>query len=301
MSTARRLVGGIAAAVAAVFALSPAAAQQPPLARGLDPAAGELPRQLREVGFDQRMGERVPLELRFRDSTGEPVLLGDLFSSRPVVLSLVYYECPMLCPMALGGLASSLKALDFELGRDYDVVTVSFNPNETTAAAAAARKTYLARYGRGVADAAGAAGGGPWHFVTGGPSEIERLTEAVGFRYQYDAERGQYAHAAGIVVLTPTGEIARYFFGIDYPAKDLRLGLVEAGRGEIGSAVDSLLLYCFHYDPATGKYTAATLNLLRAGAVATVLALGTFIVVMRRRERRAERIRRTDADHPGTA
>jgi protein SCO1/2 len=246
------------------------------------------------------MGERVPPDLRFRDSSGAPVRLGDLFAGRPVVLSLVYYDCPMLCPMAMGGLASSLKALDLDLGRDFDVLTVSFNPNDTTAAAAEARRTYLGRYGRAgsaAADSTAPAGGG-WRFLTGGPEEIRRLTEAVGFRYRYDAERGQYAHAAGVVVLTPGGEIARYLFGIEYPPKDLRLALVEAGRGEVGSAVDRLLLYCFHYDPATGKYTAATLNLVRAAAVATVLALGGFIVVMRRRERRAGGGRPERAERP---
>lgn len=284
------LLAGIAeaaatAAIAAVIlaAAGPAAAQQPPLTGGLDPAAGALPAPLREVGFDQKLGERVPLDLVFRDAGGAPVRLGDYFGGRPVVLSLVYFNCPMLCSMTLQGLTASLRMLDFDAGRDFQVVTVSFDPREGPADAARARDTYLPRYragGRAGAESA-------WHFLTGDAEAIRRLTEAVGFRYQYDADRGQFAHAAGMVVLTPGGEVARYFFGIDPPPNDLRLGLVEAGEGTIGSPVDQVLLYCFHYDPVTGKYTAASLNLIRAGGALTVLALLGFIAVMRWRERRA--------------
>jgi protein SCO1 len=282
----------VSAAAAAVLLgallAAPAAAQQP-TPTGLDPAAGSKPAQLRDVGFDQKLGAQVPLELTFRDSAGESVRLGDYFGSRPVVLSLVYYDCPMLCPMTMAGLASSLKAIDFDAGDQFQVVTVSFNPSEGPAESAKAREEYLGRYGR-----AGAAAG--WHFLTGDADAIKQLTDAVGFRYQYDADRGQYAHATGIVVLTPDGHVSRYLFGIEYPPKDLRLGLVDAGGGTIGSPVDQVLLYCFHYDPATGKYTAASLNILRAGGVLTILALGGFILLMRWRERRAAR-----ADRPGTA
>lgn len=276
-----RAAAGLVAGIAAAVLPFAAAAQRPPLASDLDPAAGQLPPQLKEVGFDQRLGERIPLDLVFRDHTGAAVRLGDFFGARPVVLSLVYYDCPMLCPMSMAGLASSLKGValngGLDLGRDFEVVTVSFNPAETAADAAKARATSLERYGH---EAEG------WHFLTGGAAEIRRLTEAVGFRYRFDADRGQYAHAAGIVVATAEGEIARYLFGIEYPPKDLRLALVEAGEGTVGTPVDQVLLYCFHYDPATGKYTIATLRLLRAAAAATVLALGGFIVVMRRRETR---------------
>jgi protein SCO1/2 len=259
----------------------PAAAQLSPPPLGLDAAAGTKPAALREVEFEQRMGAGLPLDAAFRDETGAPVALGSYFGRRPVLVSLVYYDCPMLCGMATNGLAASLKPLAFVPGREFEVVTVSFDPAETPAQAAAAKENALARYGR---DRAGAAAG--WHFLTGDAEAIRRLTEAVGFRYRYDEARGEFAHPTGVVVATPDGRVGRYLFGIDYPPKDLRLGLVEAGQGLVGSPVDQLLLYCYHYDPATGKYTAAVLNLVRAGGVATLAALAAFLVVMRRRERR---------------
>jgi protein SCO1/2 len=244
------------------------------------PAAKESPPELRDVGFDQRMGETVPLDLTFRDAEGRQVRLGDFFGERPVVLSLVYFSCPMLCPMTLQGLASSLKALSFDIGEGYEVVVVSFNPEEDPEMAAEAKQRAIHRYGR-----AGTEKG--WHFLTGDAEAIAALTDAVGFRYTYDADRGEYAHGAGLVALTPEGEIARYFFGIEFPPKDLKLGLVEAGEGRIGSAVDQLVLYCFHYDPATGQYywSAWTYTALKVTGAVTVLALVGFIVLMLRRER----------------
>jgi protein SCO1/2 len=266
-----------------------ALAQRPPQAPDPAGTAAGLPGPLREVGFDQRLGEAVPLDLAFRDSEGRPVRLGDYFDGRPVALSLVYFDCPMLCPLTLSGLASSLKPLEMSAGKEFQVVTVSFAAEETPEMAAEARRRYLGLYGRAEAE-------GGWHFLTGDADSIRRLTEAVGFRFVRDEERGEYAHAAGLVLLTPDGHVARYFFGTEYPARDLRLGLVEAADGGIGTAIDQVLLYCFHYDPATGRYSAATWNLVRAAGVATVLALATFVLLMLRRERS----RRARGSHPST-
>jgi protein SCO1/2 len=237
---------------------------------------------LREVGIDQHLDQQVPLDLVFHDETGQAVQLGQYFGSKPVILALVYYECPMLCTLTLNGLVSALKVLSFDVGNQFNVVTVSFNPQETPALAAAKKQTYLERYGR-----VGAEQG--WHFLTGDAAAIQRLTEAVGFRYVYDAEQKQYAHAAGITLLTPQGKIARYFFGVEFSPRDLRLGLVEASHNQIGSPVDQLLLYCYHYDPTTGKYGAVAMNMVRVGGVLTVLALGGFVIMALRRERQAPR------------
>jgi protein SCO1/2 len=276
----RRPLAPFALAVAlavALLATAPAAAQRPPMT-GLDPAAGARPEALEKVAFEQRIGEGVPLDLELFDETGRPVRLGELFGERPVALSLVYYECPMLCPMTLDGLARSLKGIAFDPGRDFEVVVVSFDPREGAAEAAEAERRLVDRYGRAGTEAG-------LHFLTGGEEAIAALTEAVGFRYQYDAARGEYAHGTGLVLLTPEGRIARYFFGIEYPPRDLRLGLVEAGEGRLGNPVDQVLLYCYHYDPVVGKYSAATMNLLRAAAALTLLTLGTFIAVMLLRDR----------------
>lgn len=236
-------------------------------------------RVLREIGFDQRLGESVPRDLAFRDEAGRAVRLGDYLGKKPVVLTLVYYECPMLCTLTLNGLTSALGPLPFDVGKEFDVVTVSFDPRDTPGSAAAKKKAYLSRYAR-----PGAAEG--WHFLTGEPDAIHRLTEAVGFRYAWDDETRQFAHAAGILVLTPPGRIAHYLYGIEYAPKDLRLALVEASAGRVGSPVDRLLLYCYQYDPATGRYGAAVMNLLRAASAATVLVLGAAITLMLRRERK---------------
>jgi protein SCO1 len=237
------------------------------------------PPVLANVGIDQHLNEQVPLDLMFRDETGQPVRLGQYFGNKPVILALVYYECPMLCTLTLNGLASAMKALTFNVGDQFNVVTVSFNPQETPALAAAKKKTYLKRYGRPGADKG-------WHFLTGDEASIRRLAKAVGFRYQYLPEKKQYAHAAGITLLTPQGRIARYFFGVEFSPRDLRLGLVEASNNKIGSPVDQVLLYCYHYDPATGKYGAVAMNFVRLGGGLTVLALGGFMLVMWRRDRR---------------
>jgi len=236
------------------------------------------PAVLKNVGIDQHLDAALPLDLSFRNEAGESVQLGQYFGRKPVILALVYYECPMLCTLTLNGLASALKVLSFNAGDEFDVVAVSINPLETPALAAAKKQAYLGRYGR-PATANG------WHFLTGDAAAIARLADAVGFRYVYVPEQKQYAHAAGITLITPQGRIARYFFGVEFAPRDLRLGLVEASENKIGSPVDQLLLYCFHYDPATGKYGAVAMNMVRLGGVVTVLALGTFMVVMLRRER----------------
>jgi protein SCO1/2 len=256
-----------------VSALAAAPAPPPPPPR--NPSAGLL----RAVRFDQNLDARVPLDLPFRDESGTAVRLGDLFRGRPVILTLVYFECPMLCTVELNALVRSLRPLALDVGRQFDIITVSINPAETPALAARKKAGYLARYGR-----AGAEPG--WHFLTGDQASIAALTRAAGFHYAYDPASGQYAHPAGIVILTPGGKIARYFYGVDFPARDLRLGLIEASAGTIGSPVDHLLLYCFHYDPATGKYNVVVMGALRVFGLATVAALGTFLLVLFRRDAR---------------
>jgi protein SCO1 len=239
-----------------------------------------LPPLLREVGFDQRLGEPVPLDLPFRDEAGKAVRLGDYFGKKPVVMALVYYECPMLCTLTLNGLTSALGVLTFDVGKEFEVVTVSFEPKETPEMAAAKKATYLERYKR-----PGAASG--WHFLTGDAESVKRLTAAVGFRYAWDDRTQQYAHPAGILVLTPDGRLARYLFGIEYAPKDLRFALIEASEGRIGSAVDQVVMFCYQYDPQTGRYGAAIMRLLRLAALLTMVGLGTFMIAMWRRDRKA--------------
>ena len=226
-----------------------------------------IPESLRNVGIDQKLNEQVPLNLVFRDEAGKAVHLGDYFGSKPVILTLVYFECPMLCTQVLNGLVSSLKTLNFTVGSEFEVITVSFNPQEGPALAAAKKETYLDRYSRPGSESG-------WHFLTGGEGAIQSLTKAVGFRYTYDSRTGQYAHASGIMLLTPQGKVSRYFYGIEYAPRDMRLGLVEASANKIGSATDQLLLFCYHYDPREGKYSAVVLNLIRLGGMLTLLALG---------------------------
>lgn len=237
-----------------------------------------LPETLRGVAFEQRLGEPLPLDAVFTDSTGAQRPLGDFLAGRPVVLALVYYECPMLCNLVLNGAVGSLRAVDFDAGDAFDVVVVSFDSRETPELAAAKKANYVASYGR---DGAGAG----WHFLTGDAENVARLTEAVGFRYRYDAERDEFAHSAGLVLATPEGVISRYLYGIDFPPRDLRLALVEAADSKIGTLVDQVLLFCFHYDPATGRYSVATLNAVRAGGILTVAALFAFVLTALRRER----------------
>lgn len=269
---------GIGALLCALFA-APLVAQQP----FVEPVAEQqkLPGPLSEVGYDQRLGETVPLDLEFRDEDGRTVQLADYFGERPVIMALVYYDCPMLCTMVLNGLTTSLRAIDFDPGEQFEIVVVSFDSREGAAAAAETRDTWVERYGRPGTESG-------WHFLTGDEASIRRLTDSVGFRFVYVEEEDQFAHAAGILALTPQGRLARYYYGIEYSARDIRLGLVEAADEKIGSVVDQVLLYCFHYDPATGVYSAAAMNLVRLGALVTMVALGIFLFVHWKRDRRRQ-------------
>ncbi|HTS00918.1 MAG TPA: SCO family protein [Thermoanaerobaculia bacterium] len=234
---------------------------------------------LKDIGFDQKLGETIPLDLVFADEAGKAVTLRPFFGKKPVILSLVYFDCPMLCGLTTDGLVRSLRALRLSAGTDFEVLSVSFDPRETPEIASAKKGPVMRQYAR-----AGGADG--WHFLTGSKESIDALTKSVGFRYVWDAEQKQFAHATGILVLTPEGRIARYFFGIEYPAKDLRLGLVEASEDRIGSVVDQLLLLCYHYDPKVGRYTTTVQNLVRGGALFTVGALAALVLTLLRREKR---------------
>lgn len=275
--------------LSAVYCLLPtsAAAQQPPgpssplygARSSSETSVNGLPKALKEVKIEQKLNEQLPLELTFRNEQGETVRLGDYFGKKPVVLSLVYYQCPMLCNQVLNGMVTSFKVLNFKAGEEFDVVTVSFDPLETPELARAKKKTYVDYLPE--AKRASAAKG--WHFLTGDQENIRRLTDAIGFHYYFDAATDQFAHASAIYVATPQGKLSHYFYGIEYSPKDLRLALVEASANKIGSPVDQLLLYCYHYDPATGKYGAVIMNMVRLGGVATLIAIGIMFVLMRRR------------------
>ncbi len=235
-----------------------------------------------DVGFDQRLDEQVPFDLKFRDESGKTVRLDDYFDRKPVILALVYYQCPMLCNQVLNGLAGCLKALSFDAGKEFEVVVVSFNPRETSDLAAAKKESYVRGYAR-----AGAAAG--WHFLTGDPKPIDELTRAVGFRYAYDPMLNQYAHASGVIILTPHGRVARYFYGIEYSPRDLRFGLIEAAEERIGAPVDQLLLLCYQYDPKTGKYSAAVMKSLRLGGVMTVIGVAALLFALSRKAKSGRR------------
>ena len=240
---------------------------------------------LRDVGIDQKLNNQIPLAVLFRDETGSEVTLGHYFGHRPVILVLAYYDCPMLCTMVLNGLLHSVKELKLNVGQEFEIVTVSFDPTEKPSLAAAKKAIYMGLY-----DRPGAAAG--WHFLTGDEPSIHQLAQAVGFHYNYDPETRQYVHATGIMVLTPEGRLARYFYGIQYPAGNLRLGLVEASQGRIGSTVDEVLLYCSQYDPATGKYSVIISHVLKIAALVTILSLGSLVLVMSLGGKRAANLNR---------
>lgn len=244
------------------------------------PPVNERPPLLQNVGIEQHLDAQVPADLTFVDDTGKTVKLGDYFGRKPLILNLVYFNCTMLCGEELKGLASAMRLVKFDVGNEFDVVTVSFDPRETPAMAAQMKKDYVQRYGR-----ANAAAG--WHFLTGQPESINALTKTVGFQYHYDPKTNQYAHATAIMILTPQGHISRYLYGVDFPPKDLRMGLVEASQAKIGNPVDAVLLYCYHYNPATGKYGAVIANILRLAGAATILILGGMILVLWRLDRAA--------------
>ena len=255
-------------ALSIVIAVLPARAQQ-----------ATTPPILREVNIAQNLNARISPDLIFRDETGKSVRLGDYFGQKPILLSLVYFDCPALCTEVLNGELRTMRSISLGLGRDFEAVTVSFEPKDTPALAKAKRDVYAGQYGRpGAQD--------HWHFLTGEQQSIDALTQAVGFHYAYDSAGRQYAHAAAIMVLTPEGRIARYFYGVQYPARDVRLGLVEASEGRIGTPTDHALLYCYQYDPMTGKYGFAVMNVVRAAGGLTVLVLAIFMFVMFRRDRK---------------
>jgi protein SCO1/2 len=244
-------------------------------------SAAAKPGLLNDVRIDQKIGQQLPLDLTFKDDSGREVRLGEFFGTRPVVLALAYYECPMLCTQVLNGMTGALKTLSFDAGKDFDVVVVSIDPRDGFRMAAAKKSSYLQSYGR-PATAAG------WHFLTGSEASIKPLTEAIGFHYAYDKDLGQYAHGAAIYVATPKGVISRYLLGIDFAPRDLRLALVEASNNQLGTVADQVLLLCYHYDPSTGKYSGAVLNAIRAGFILTVGAFLTFLFVSLRQERASE-------------
>jgi protein SCO1 len=237
------------------------------------------PSILNKVGITQNLNAQIPPDLMFRDETGKSVRIGDFFGQKPIVLSLVYFDCPALCTEVLNGELRTMNAISLNLGKDFEAVTISFEPKDTPALAKAKRDVYIGQYGR-----PGAVG--HWHFLTGEQQSIDALTNATGFRYAYDSSIRQYAHAAAILVLTPDGRIDRYFYGVQYPARDVRLGLVEASEGKIGTLTDHALLYCYQYDPMTGKYGVVVINVLRAAGGLTVLLLGIFMTMMFLRERK---------------
>lgn len=271
----------LAAVFVAILMSFPAFGQG--MTRGImSPPANVRPPGLQGVGIEQHLDQAIPPDLAFRDETGKSVRLGDYFGNRPVILNLVYYQCPMLCGEVLSGLESALRVLKFDVGKEFDVLTVSFDPRETPDLATKKKAEFLKRYGR-----PGAADG--WHFLTGPQESIDALTEAAGFQYQYDPKTGQFAHSTAIMVLTPEGKIAQYYYGVEYAPKDLRLGLIQASQNKIGNLADQVLLYCYHYDPATGKYGAIIARVLQLSGLATILLLGIFVTVLMRHGRGPDR------------
>lgn len=246
-----------------------------------------LPDQiLKKVGFDQKLNEQVPLDLQFRDETGKSIQLQQYFGSKPVMLVPLYYKCGMLCPEEMNILIDSLKELKFSAGHQFEIVVLSIDPRETPRDAALTKTDWVKRYGRKGTDAG-------WHLLTGEESAIERLTQAIGFKYVYDTRTRQYAHPDGLLLLTPRGKIARYFYSLNYPPRDLRFGLIEASENRIGSPLDVLWLSCYHYNPLTGRYSVGIMEMVRLGAVVTLLGLIAMVGGMGLRER--ARRDRTDA------
>jgi protein SCO1/2 len=290
--TKNLLINFAAVAALLVCAVSAAVAQKnehynSPLysPRYYEPSAGTsngLPDQLQRVGIEQRLGESLPLDTKFKAEDGKEITIGEILKSgRPAILALVYYECPMLCNQVLNGLTGALKGISLDPGKDYDVIAISFDARENDKPDLAANKrlSYIERFGR-----KGTEGG--WHFLTGDQAAIDAVTKAAGFKYEWDAKSNQFAHASGVMVVTPDGKLSHYFYGIDYGPKDLKLGLVEAADKRIGSVTDKLLLYCYHYDPATGKYGFAILSGLRLAGIATLIGMGAMGFVFWRRNKK---------------
>ncbi len=270
------IIGVAIAALAASAQPGEPAPAQPSYSMQSSNLKPALPGALQGVGIDQRLNQQVPLNLVFRDESGRLVPLSTFFHGKPVLLALVYYRCPMLCTQILNGVVGTLKAVSFNPGQDFEVLSISFDPKDTPELAGFKKQSYLRRYGR-----AGTANG--WHFLTGDDANIKALTDAVGFHYKYDAATEQFAHASGIMLLTPEGRLSRYFYGVEYAPRDVRLGLVEASQNKIGNAVDEVLLFCYHYDAATGKYGAVAMNMVRlGGAVFFLLGAGWMLAAWRR-------------------
>lgn len=240
------------------------------------------PTILKQVGIEQKIGAQLPLDVKFRDEVGREVKLGDYFGKKPVVLSMVYYECPMLCGEVLNGEASVFSTLKFDIGKEFDVVTVSFDATETPELARGKKRTYVERYGRSGAEQG-------WHFLTGSQDSITQLTKSLGFNYAWDEDTKQFAHAAAIMVVTPQGKVAQYLYGVEYAPKDLRFAIVQASQGKAGNVVDQLLLYCYHYDPRTGKYGAVVSRVMQVAGVITIAILGGFLFIMFRLEPQKDR------------
>jgi protein SCO1 len=274
----------LAAATLIVASLSAPAVVRAQLA---DPTQniGVRPELLKEVGIDQKLNDQIPLDLTFNDEHGNPVQLRQFFGRKPVILSLVYFNCPMLCTQVLNGLTSSLKLQSLDAGKDFNILTISIDPTDKPLIAEARQEMYTGMYGR-----PGAAQG--WRFLTGEDAQIKQLASAVGFRYAFDSDSKQYAHASAIMVLTSEGKISRYLYGISYPVRDLRLALVEASEGKIGTPVDSILLFCYHYDPHTGKYGLLISRVIQAGGGLTILLLAILVVSLARKENYALPARR---------
>lgn len=246
------------------------------------PSAPFVPKYLQGVGIDQKLNAQIPLDAQFKDEFGDPVKLGDYVRQRPAILALVYYTCPALCDQILEGMVRGLRPLSLKPGRDFDIIAISINPSEGPADALTKRQDYLKLYSR-TASPQG------WHFLTGTEPNIHAVTDAVGFRYRYDPKTKMFFHAAGILVVTPEGKAARYLYGVDYQPKDLKLGLIEASHNRIGAPVDRILLFCYHYDALTGKYTATVLNLLHAAAVGFIILFGVIMAWLFRRDIRRHR------------
>jgi protein SCO1 len=244
-----------------------------------------------KVAIAQKLNSRIPLDLMFRDETGEIVRLNQFFNhGKPVLLEFVYFRCPMLCPMVLEGTTEALTHLKFDIGKEFDVITVSIDPREKASTAAEAKDKYIKHYGR-LDSAPG------WHFLTAHETAIKQLADSVGFQYAYDPHTDQFAHGAALMVLTPDGRVARYFYGFEFKPRDLRLAIVEASEGKVGTMTDQFLLMCFHYDPVTGKYSRNAMMFARAGGLTTVLLLGGFIFVMIRKERQSPALESSFSDH----
>jgi protein SCO1/2 len=263
--------------------------------RTYDPSASVttgLPDALTTIGIEQKLGEQLPLETELKNEDGSAVKLGDYFNhGRPVILALVYYECPMLCNQVLNGLTGSLKGISLDAGKDFDVVALSFDAreNDRPDLAKGKKASYVERYGR-----SGSENG--WHFLTGTQEAIEKITSAAGFNFKWDKKSEQFAHAAGVMIVTPSGRMSRYFYGIDYAPRDIKFGLMESGENKVGNPAEKLLLYCYHYDPATGKYGFAILNIIRLGGVATLMGLGAMVFVFWRRNKKKEPVGTGDQD-----